>query len=304
METKKIRIGNDIRLAVDLRQYIGGNHLREREVYNPDATDFEDIDNNPFVNKKYEVYYPNQYSSGEYSNEDNPKLQSAVGIRSVKAFLINTSKEGEYEEMLKKKTRFIARYPIEPCFECFHATPYNVCNSGFPTWRAYPHSYCTAPYHGYGLRPQWDGLYHVFPTKPSFEFKAPVMATQYQNIVEVSFPAEAQRFTGKYKLVIVAKVYAPGYNMANLKTITIDMPNVFELVKTTEEGIDTGVSMNVNHLQDVLTNIGTATDIQEQYNDIYVNGGEYSDNNIMLSRTDGIPVDVDVSEFTAWYEGD
>ena len=34
-EIKKIRIGNDIRLAVDLRQYIGNDALPERDVYEP-----------------------------------------------------------------------------------------------------------------------------------------------------------------------------------------------------------------------------------------------------------------------------
>ena len=302
-EIKKIRIGNDIRLAVDLRQYIGGNHLREREVYNPDAVDFENIDNNPFVNKKYEVYYPNQYSDGEYSNEGNAKIKSAIGIRSVKAYLINTSKESEFEKIMRDKNRFIARYPIEPCCGCFRATPYNVCNSGYPTYRAYPHRYCMAPYHGFGVNPDWHSIYHVVPPKSSFEYSAPVMATEDQNVVEVAFPAEAQRFTGVYKLIIVAKVYAPGFNMANLKTITVDMPDVFELVKTSEEGVDTGISMNVSHLQDVLTNIGTYPNTN-QCDDIYVNSGEYDDNVIMLNRTDGIPVNVDTSEFTAWYEGD
>jgi len=80
------------------------------------------------------------------------------------------------------------------------------------------------------------------------------------------------------------------------------MPNVFELVKTTEEGIDTGIDINVSHVHDVLTNIGELSG--DNYDDVYVNGGEYGDNNITLMRTDGIPVDVDTSEFTAWYEGD
>lgn len=80
------------------------------------------------------------------------------------------------------------------------------------------------------------------------------------------------------------------------------MPNVFELVKTTEEGIDTGIDINVSHVQDVLTNIGDLSG--DNYDDVYVNGGEYGDNNITLMRTDGVPVDVDTSEFTAWYEGD
>lgn len=303
-EIKKIRIGNDIRLAVDLRQYIGGNHLREREVYNPDATDFENIDNNPFVNKKYEVYYPNQYSSDEYSNDQNPRIKTAIGIRSVKAFLINVSKQKEYDEFMRKKTRFIARYPIEPCFECFHATPYNICNSGYPTWRAYPHRYCVHPYHGYGVRPEWGGIYHKFPPRPSFEYKAPVMATEDQNVVEVAFPAEDQFYTGVYKLILVAKVYAPGFNYQNLKTITVDASNVFELVKTTEEGVDTGIDINVSRIEDVLTNIGTRQLSEDMYDDIYVQSGEYNDDNIVLNRTDGTPVNVDTSEFTAWYEGD
>lgn len=80
------------------------------------------------------------------------------------------------------------------------------------------------------------------------------------------------------------------------------MPNVFELVKTTEEGIDTGIDINVSHVHDVLTNIGESSG--DNYDDVYVNGGEYGDNNITLMRTDGVPVDVDTSEFTAWYEGD
>ena len=56
---KKIRIGNDIRLAVDLRQYLGDHYLYEREVYDKRQNEFENIDANPFVNKQYEVYYPN-----------------------------------------------------------------------------------------------------------------------------------------------------------------------------------------------------------------------------------------------------
>ena len=304
---KKIRIGNDIRLAVDLRQYVGGNHLREREVYNPDAKDFENIDNNIFVNKHYEVYYPDQYEQSQASPSEESSTISptntAIGIRSVKAYIINVTKEEQRKEFLKKKSRFIARFPIEPCYECFHATPYNICNSGYPTWRAYPYSYCMAPYHGFGVRPEWSCIYHKLPIKNDAEYIAPVMATGDQNVVEVAFPANAQRFTGVYKLVIVAKIYAPGFNVHNLKTITVDMPDVFELVGTTEEGIDTGIEINVNHIHDVLTNINGNDDVTG-YDDIYVNAGGYQDDNITLMRTDGTPVNVDTSEFTAWYDGD
>lgn len=304
-EIKKIRIGNDIRLAVDLRQYVGGNnHLREREVYNPDDNDFGSGDSNIFVNKRFpdEVYYPSQYNESNGEGTIRP-TKTAIGIRSVKAYLINVSRQEEFESFMKKKERFIARYPMEPCLECFHATPYNICTSGYPTWRAYPQRFAFTPYHGYGISPEWGGIYHKVPKRPNFEYYAPVLATEDQNVVEVAFPAEAQRFTGVYKLIVVAKVYAPGFNSHNLKTITVDMPNVFELVKTTEEGIDTGIDINVSHVQDVLTNIGDYAS-GDSYDDIYVNSGEYEDNNITLMRTDGIPVDVDTSEFTAWYEGD
>jgi hypothetical protein len=64
----------------------------------------------------------------------------------------------------------------------------------------------------------------------------------------VAFPAEHQLYTGVYKLVIVAKVYAPGFNKYNLKTVTIDVPDVFELVSTTEEGSDTGFYINVSNI--------------------------------------------------------
>ena len=128
------------------------------------------------------------------------------------------------------------------------------------------------------------------------------MATKDQNVVEVSFPARAQLYTGKYKLVVVAEVYAPGFNPMNLKTITVDMPDVFELVSTTQEGIDTGISINVDTVTDILP--GGDSQQEVSYDDIYVNQGAYGDNSIALNRTDGSTVNVDISEITAWYDRD
>lgn len=96
-ETKKIRIGNDIRLAVDLRQYVDHNHyLEERNVYNPGDRDYEDLDKNIWVNKKSEVYYPNQYSESEVSSTQDfdfkPGFGSPVSIRSIKAIFVNISR--------------------------------------------------------------------------------------------------------------------------------------------------------------------------------------------------------------------
>lgn len=304
-QTKKIRIGNDIRLAVDLRQYVNVGWLEERKVYTASSPEFEGRDSNIYVNKNTEVYYPgiwgqpgNNGSSSDFAADGTP-----ICIRSVKAFIVNTSKYEDFVNNAKRKSRFISRFPIEPYMECFQSTPYDLCNSGYPTWRAYPHHHLIMPYHGYGVCPDWNRIHKQLPARNLFEYVAPVYATKQQNVVEVSFPAKAQLYTGMYKLIIVAQIYAPGFNVHNLKTVTLDVPDVFELVSTTQEGIDTGVSIKVDNLYDILPSGDdvTTTVIPD---DVYVNSGEYSDDNIQLSRTDGSVVDVDVSRVTSWYDGD
>lgn len=257
METQKIRIGNDIRLAVDLRQYIDpsdSNYLLERNVYNPKDQKFENNDADPFVNNS-EVYYPgtstNSGSTGSNYLEEFLPDTTPIGIRSVKAFLINTSKIEEREKAIKKASRFISRFPIEPYIEPFCSTEYDVRNSGYPTYRAYPHHHMALPYHGYGVCPRWDGIYKPLPMHNDVEYMADVIATKDQNVVEISFPAEAQLYTGKYKLVIVAKVFAPGYNHQNLKTITVDIPDVIELVSKTAES-DSDIIATAGRVIDIL----------------------------------------------------
>lgn len=295
---ERIRIGNDIRLAVDLRQYLGNNNLKERDVYNPANEEFENLDSNPFVNKVRELYYPNQYT-GQQEIIDFRPSGNPVSIRSVKAIIINTSKEKQINDDLRKKTRFISRFPIEPYVRAFDATPYNLCVSGYPTWRAYPHRYCVHPYHGFGVYPEWDGIYHKLPIINNTEYVAKVSATKLQNVVEVHFPAVDQLYTGTYKLVIVAKLYCPGFNQENLKTVTVDIPDVFELVGTSEEGIDTGIGITVGNVQDVYPN-----DTQQSSDgiDLYITRGSFANNNIQLDRSDGRSIDINTSSATGWYE--
>lgn len=305
METKKIRIGNDIRLAVDLRQYINsGYYLNEREVYNPVDEEFENLDNNAWVNKKTELYYPNQYENGSQNSKSDinfrPGLGNPVSIRSVKAFLINTSLENERMEVLKNKTRFISRFPMEPYYDAYEPTSYDIRSSGNPCRRAYPMRHLNMPYAGFGVHPHWGGLYKPLMRTNDAEYIANVMATKDQNVVEVSFPARAQRFTGVYKLIIVAELYAPGYNSRNLKTVTVDMPNVFELVKTSQEGVDTGILINTANIIDVLPSGEENSSFT--YEDIYVNEGEFDGNTIALTRTDGTTINVDTSSVTGWWE--
>ena len=299
METKKIRIGNDIRLAVDLRQYLGAKNpwLLERRVYNPKDSAFENLDTNEYVNKRTELYYPGSYwdEDGEVeSNESIPSYDPSsihVCIRDVKAVLINTSLQEQLIDKHKRANRFIGRFPVEPGIPPFYPTHYDLCCSGHYGWRAYP---------GFGVYPHWGALYHRMPKVNPVEYYAEVMATDKQNVVEVMFPAEAQLYTGKYKLVIVAKLFAPGFNNKNLKTVTLDVPDVFELVKTTEEGVNTGFKINVAEVTDVLP------DGESIYNnwapDVYVNAGALGDNHLLLNRTDNTTVDVDLSSVTGWYD--
>lgn len=313
---KKIRIGNDIRLAVDLRQYLRPRkYLREREVYNPDDENYNDIDNNPFVNKSHEVYWPNQYPVHHNDGDISASDGMPISIRSVKAILINTTRQKDYAEALKRNTRFIKRFPIEPELEAFHSTPYDICNSGYSTWRAYPNrpwgrpwghmwGHHGHPYHGFGLKPHWEGLGKPLCMHKDFEYNATVCATEKQNVVEVSFPAEDQLFTGTYSLIVVAKVFAPGFNSKNLKTITIDLPDVFELVKMSADAIDSDVLGYAAEIKDKLPCYEVYIDP-----DIYVKEGqvqteEVEGDHILLDRTDGNTVDIDLSSVVSWLDRD
>ena len=69
----KIRIGNDVKLVVDIRQYNFANILKEKEVFNPENQEFENIDDDDFVNKSTEVYYenPSNLASGDSKYVNN-----------------------------------------------------------------------------------------------------------------------------------------------------------------------------------------------------------------------------------------
>lgn len=274
----------------------------ERNVYNPEDSAFENIDSNPFVNKNYELYYPNQYTQSNGSAMQFEPEGTPVSIRQVKAILVNTTRKKNYEDFIRKRKDFVARFPIEPWSNAFCANPYNVCSSGYPTWRAYPHGYNPVIYTGFGVNPRFNGLLDPAPMNNDNEYIANVAATRNQNEVEVSFPAADQRYLGIYKLIVVAQLYAPGFNSQNLKTVTVDIPNVFELVATSEEGADTGIWVNVQQVIDNLPEGDKTTNIQ--HSDVYVNEGSYSNNRITLGRTDGSNVQVDISGVTGWYEGD
>lgn len=81
------------------------------------------------------------------------------------------------------------------------------------------------------------------------------------------FPAYDQHILGSYKLVVVAELYQPGYDYSNLRTVTIDYPDVFELVSSTEEADAwTSVSIQVGNgsdptITDICVSPASITDV-------------------------------------------
>lgn len=250
---KKIRIGNDIRLAVDLR----------KQVLEGDDT---------------------------------------FAVRQVTAYLVNTTKVEEYKDKLNERKRFVGRFPREPFSHDYDTTPWCVCGCGMPAYNALPVNSCA--YSGFGTEPYGKLNKELRKIASVIQYKAACQATAQQNIINVYFPAKDQLATGVYKLVLVANVYAPGYNVESLKTIQVDIPEVFELVGTTEQGVDTGVIINADVESPVEGTAGADSTDDIIYNDVYINGGLLSEGNIVLNRTDNIPVKINIDEVAGWYEGD
>lgn len=187
----------------------------------------------------------------------------------------------------RDKIKFVSRFPVEPHFPGFHPTPYDVCCTGHPCYHQRPipyipiyHGYGVHPHtfehgcfgpcawhtnhphhlhhhfepHTWGCDDMHDiidraGFKHLDMQKQydRCRFLAPVEATDNKNKIKVYFPAKAQLYTGTYKLVIVAKLYEPGYCKNNLRTITVDYEDVFTLVNRSEDGVDGSVTVRVGN---------------------------------------------------------
>ena len=208
-----------------------------------------------------------------------------ANIQSVKAYFINTTLKEKWEEEYKKKNRFIGRFPIEPFVDEFEPCAYNINSCGRPGY----HAVVFNQYKGFGLHPHWK---EALPIKSAkfFKYYADVDRTEDPTIMIVNFPAEAQAFTGTYELVITAEVYDSGYKH-NTRTVTANYKDVVELVKNSE---DEDTPTNIVFVPDEYTPIGE---------DRYVVDGNYRNNHITLERNDGVEVDVDISNVSAWYEG-
>ena len=275
----RVRIGNDICLYVNL---LGNKNL--------DAVNINSINAYLINTSKWQDLMDEQYRETALMNDE-------IMCR-------------------RDRIKFVSRFPLEPHFPGFHPTPYDVCCTGNPCYHQHPIPYIPI-YHGYHVYPHTfeHGCYgpcawhtnhphhlcephtwgcddmHDIIDRAGFKhldmqrqydrcrFLAPVEATDSKNKIKVYFPAQAQLYTGVYKLVIVAKVYEPGYCKDNLRTITIDYENVFTLVGCSEEGIDGNITIRVG------TNKLYAEDIRR----IRMGSDEYTiveDNELSLGQTD------------------
>lgn len=230
------------------------------------------------------------------------KTIDPININHVKAYIINTSVEKSALDKLRNKTRFVSRFPLEPMIDSYTSTAYNINSTGYPTYYAFPKDYVIGSYAGFGCHPHWDHIYRPIPHHNLTEFLAPVKSTRSRNVIEVLFPAEAQLFTGDYKIVIVAKIHQPGFRPNDLRTITMDYENIFTLVNTSDEGEDGPVKIQV----------GDADQYDQYGQDIFALSGELVEGqdqqgqttkNVNVNRTDGTSFDIDLSSELSWYEG-
>lgn len=212
-------------------------------------------------------------------NLTGSKNIDAVNIHSVEAYLINTTKwmdlnEEHFRESAmmhdemecrKHKIRFVSRFPVEPWVFGHHycPNPHDICCSGRPCYHVHPipfvpvypgfgvhphtfepHTWCRDDMHDLFDRAMWknEDLQHGFDR---CRYLAPVESTESKNVIKVYFPAKAQLYTGRYKLLLVVKLYDPGYCKHNLRTVTIDYKDVFELVGCSEEGQEGDVMITI-----------------------------------------------------------
>lgn len=199
---------------------------------------------------------------------------NSITINSVKAYIINTSVEKIALENLQNKTKFISRFPIEPEIDMYCSTSYNINSSGYPSYHAFPKNHVIGSYAGFGTNPNWSNIYKAVPDHNFSEYLAPVKATADKDVIEVYFPAEAQLYTGDYKIVVVAKLYEPGFSLNNLRTVTMDYENVFTLVNTSEEGVDSAVSLNVGEDNRIIDLQGDTDVVVGSINSISIDNAE------------------------------
>ena len=169
----------------------------------------------------------------------------SINVVQAHATIVRSVDDRQKAEDLRKKTRFFSRYPVEPIINSYIATEHNINCCGNHYYNVWPKTHCAAPYAGYGVHPFWKEIYPLVPECELEKFEAVVNATEQPDVIEIVFPAEFQHFTGDYDIIIVAKIYQPGYQH-NYRTVTMDYRKAFTLVcDTKDEDRTNGIHIQV-----------------------------------------------------------
>lgn len=229
-----------------------------------------------------------------YGTSETYGTEAPLNIQSIKAYLINTTAAEKRINDLKNKIRFLGRFPVEPFLDEYIPNAYNINSSGHPKY----HTLVANRYGGFGVYPKWK---HIVPHPECDDdkFLAPVERTEESNVIDIIFPAQHQLHTGVYKLLLVVQLYDYGYKHNNVRTITTDYPEAFELVGSTAEAdVDGLVQLDLRRI--------TGADVtpNKQDADVYTYSGSYAGNYVTLNLTNGKNVDIDMSDIADWYEGD
>lgn len=164
---------------------------------------------------------------------------NTVNIQSVDAYFINATLNQQLQNDANK-FKFIRRYPIEPLVNDYKSTEYCLNASGV-------YGYV---YDGFGRKP--------FDKKPLLDpckVNGKVYYTENRDTVEIYFPADRQKQTGDYDLVIDAVIYDPSDSFKHSRKISIDYQSLVTLTGSAEDLPD-GIS------DVVISNSTTSSSIQ------------------------------------------
>lgn len=110
-----------------------------------------------------------------------------ASVISAVVYFVNSSKENEIKADFDKKTRFVHRFPIEPCSEAYSSTAYDIKSSGLP-WHIFP--YYKPVYQGFGLHPDWKNIYGHCDNHDFTRYRSEIKYTGDRSVVKAFFPAE------------------------------------------------------------------------------------------------------------------
>lgn len=264
----------------------------------------------------------------------NTKYLAPLNIHSVQAYLVNTTIKSELEKQIRiakseysnaladkaDNIQFISRFPKEPHFKGYISSHYDICQCGYPHYHSCP-CHHRPVYPGFGVHPHtFDGFrnhlwahYDLCPlidkiklaeeqydkSKEFLSYQALVEETANANTILVYFPGEKQLDLGVYKLILVAKVYQPGYSkFTKLKTIVVDYDNAFELVES--GGGDANIQVGVAPTDSAMTD-------GQQYTitDRFIEAGEYDDEghiNIKYNDQTYAQMPINIESETEWWD--